>query len=299
MLRKKLFRDLRQNFSQFFVIFLMVLLSVMVFAGVHAYMDGMRISGEENYKKYNLADMWLTSEGFSEKELKKVLANDNVLAANRKLTLQVTPEGMDDVTLEVNFIEDNDVCSMYVFDGEAFDADSSDGIWLDMEFAKARGLKVGDPITLSYEMYSVDAIIAGLVETPDHAYSIKDSTEIFPDHNTFGYAYLSKKALPAMLANFVPFPFIMVDLEDPDLFDETKKELEEAIPSILAVTGREELASYAGYQSEVEEGETYSFVFTALFLFYEAVHGRDDRENRDEKEQCSKYKRVGLTFLYC
>ena len=36
MLKKKLFRDLKQNLSQFFVIFLMVILSVMVFAGVHA-----------------------------------------------------------------------------------------------------------------------------------------------------------------------------------------------------------------------------------------------------------------------
>lgn len=295
MLRKKLFRDLRQNLSQFFVIFLMVLLSVMVFAGVHAYMDGMRISGEEIYQEYNLADMWLTSEGFSEKELETVLENDNVLAAERKLTLQVTPDGMDDVTLELNFIEKNDVCSMYVFDGEAFDAESSDGMWLDKEFADARGLEVGDTVTVRYEIYSVDAVIAGLVETPDHAYSIKDSTEIFPDHNTFGYAYLSKKALPDMLAGFVPFPYIMVDLKDPDLFDETKKELEEAIPSIVAVTGRDELASYAGYQSEVEEGETYSFVFTALFLFIAilSVITTMNRFVKKERTQIGTLKALG------
>ncbi len=295
MLKKKLFRDLRQNLSQFFVIFLMVLLSVMVFAGVHDYMDGMRISGEEIYKQYNLADMWLTSEGFSEKDLKTVLGSDNVLAANRKLTLQVTPDDMDDVTLEVNFIEDNDVCAMYVFDGEGFDPDSRDGMWIDKEFANARGLKVGDPITLRYELYSVEAVIAGLVETPDHAYSIKDSTEIFPDHNTYGYAYLSKKALPDMLAGLVPFPFIMVDLKDPGLFDETKKELEEAIPSILAVTGRDELASYAGYQSEVEEGETYSFVFTALFLFIAilSVITTMNRFVKKERTQIGTLKALG------
>ena len=52
MLKKKLIRDLRRNWSQFFVIFMMVLLSVMVFAGVHAYMDGMRISAEQIYEKY-------------------------------------------------------------------------------------------------------------------------------------------------------------------------------------------------------------------------------------------------------
>ncbi len=266
MLRKKLIRDLRQNLSQFFVIFMMVLLSVMVFAGVHAYMDGMRISSEEIYDEYNLPDMWLTSEGFSDNDLEKVLADENVLAADRVLTVQVAPDNMEDVTLELNVIEDNDVSRMYVFEGEEFDPESTDGIWLDREFAKARGLNPGDSISMSYETLQVSAKIARLVETPDHAYSIKDSTEIFPDHNTFGYAYLSKNALPKLVRNMIPFPSIIVDLKDPDRYDETKAALQEAVPKILAVTGRQELASYVGYLSEVEEGETYSFVFTALFL---------------------------------
>ncbi len=295
MLRKKLFRDLRQNLSQFFVIFMMVFLSVMVFAGVHAYMDGMRVSSEEIYSEYNLADMWLTSEGFSEEELETVRANDNVTAADRKLTIQLTPDGMEDVTLEINIIEGNDVCSMYVFDGEAFDPESTNGLWLDKEFADARGLKVGDSITVSYEIYSVETVIKGLVETPDHAYSIKDSTEIFPDHNTFGYAYLPVSALPEIMAGFIPYPTIMVDLKDPDLYDKTKKELEEAIPQILAVTGRTELASYVGYQSEVEEGETYSFVFTALFLFIAilSVITTMNRFVKKERTQIGTLKALG------
>ncbi len=295
MLRKKLFRDLRQNLSQFFVIFMMVFLSVMVFAGVHAYMDGMRISGEKIYEKYHLADMWLTSEGFSEDDLETVRSNDNVAAANRKLTLQIAPDDMENATLEINIIEENDVCSMYLFEGEAFDPESTDGLWLDREFARARDLKVGDSITISYEIYSVKSVIRGLVETPDHAYSIKDSTEIFPDHHSFGYAYLSKNALPQILAGFIPFPTVMVDLKDPELFDETKKELEETIPSILAVTGRNELASYVGYQSEVEEGETYAFVFTALFLFIAilSVITTMNRFVKKERTQIGTLKALG------
>ena len=295
MLRKKLVRDLRRNLSQFFVIFMMVLLSVMVFAGVHAYMDGMRISAEEIYESHHLADMWLTGEGFTEEDLKKVLSHDNVLAANRVLTVQAAPDGMDDATLELNEIEANDVCRMYVFEGEAFDPESKDGMWLDKEFAKARGLKIGDSITIRYEMITVTAQIAGIVETPDHAYSIKDSTEIFPDHNTFGYAYLSKAALPEMIQSLVPFPSILVDLKETDRYDETKASLQEMVPGILAVTGREELPSYVGYQSEVEEGETYSFVFTALFLFIAilSVITTMRRFVRKERTQIGTLKALG------
>ena len=42
MLRKKAFRDIMKNKSQFITIFLMVFLGVFVFASVHSYMDGMK-----------------------------------------------------------------------------------------------------------------------------------------------------------------------------------------------------------------------------------------------------------------
>ena len=44
MLKKKMFRDIKQNLSQFITIFLMVLIGVMVYVGIEAYMDGMTLS---------------------------------------------------------------------------------------------------------------------------------------------------------------------------------------------------------------------------------------------------------------
>ena len=359
MLRKKLYRDLRLNLSQFFVIFIMVMLAVMAFGGVHAYMDGMRVSSEEIYSEYNLADMWLTGEGFSKEDLDKILANENVSAADRRLTLQGTLEGRDGVTLEMNFIESNDVCRMYVFDGEPFDAESAEGVWVDKEFAAANDCKVGDSMTLQYTSYSIDVKIAGLVETPDHAYSVKDSTQIFPDHATYGYVYLSGKAIPdevlkdaarqelaqidtsisddattgepsvvssaentaGALGNLlggltdtltdtivdtvldntdlhdqIPYPYMMIDLKDPALFDETRQQLEGEISSIVATTGRTELASWVGYNSEVEEGETYSFVFTFLLLLIAilSVITTMNRFIRKERTQIGTLKALGF-----
>ncbi len=41
MLRRKMFRDIRFNLSQFITIFLMVFMGIMVYAGIRSYMDGM------------------------------------------------------------------------------------------------------------------------------------------------------------------------------------------------------------------------------------------------------------------
>ena len=49
MLKKKMFRDIKQNLSQFITIFLMVLIGVMVYVGIEAYMDGMTSAASYSY----------------------------------------------------------------------------------------------------------------------------------------------------------------------------------------------------------------------------------------------------------
>ena len=60
---------------------------------------------------------------------------------------------------------------------------------------------------------------------------------------------------------------IIVDIDDTDKIDETKRNIENNIKSAIAVTDRNASSSYQSYNSEIEEGETYSKVFTFLFLF--------------------------------
>ena len=101
MLRKKTLRDIKYNKSQFFTIFLMVFLGVFVFAGVHAYMDGMQVSADNYYEKNNLQDLWLSGLNFSKDDLKQVKELDNIKDAERALTLTTTLDNYDDITIEI------------------------------------------------------------------------------------------------------------------------------------------------------------------------------------------------------
>ena len=367
MLRKKLFRELRQNAAQFVTIFLMVLISAFAFSGVHAYMDGMEDSADRYYRDYNLEDLWLVGENFTEDDLEAARAADNVQDAERVLAFQCNwarPEG--NVTIETNFIETNRISRFYVFEGEDFDPDR-DGLWLDYYLARNLGVKVGDEITLTNSGCSFACRVNGLIGTPDHVYAVKDSSVIFTDHHDFGFAYLSAKSFPEELAadmvikseemqsllgmtdmigtgwalakltgmsagdylrsleslqnaaesgedaeeemidldkidldaaldlagpvkdgsadaeqkmaflralmpdlsrsDLIVFPQMIIDAEDTEALTETKKALETAVPSALAVTDRTVSPSWAAYQSEVEEGRTYSVIFSGMFLF--------------------------------
>ena len=330
VLRKKQQRELWQEKGQFLVIFLMVFLGMLAFAGVHSYMDGMRFSGDRYYEENNLQDLWMYKEAFTVADLEKVRSLPNVRNAERVLTIPTTLEGFEDVTLETNFIESSSISSMYLFEGEEFSREKN-GVWLDRMLADAHNLKTGDEITFRYQDYTLTEMIRGLVYTPDHVYSVKDETAIFPDHSIYGYMYLSidefpedialkeirkeiaaRSGLPlanlvteGMIRTFLPeiaddhfhfFPVMLVDVEDTSMISETRALLEKEIDSVIAVTGREVSASWAGYHSEIEEGETYSVVFTFLFLFIAAlsVVTTMNRFVRRQRTQIGTLKALGV-----
>ena len=263
-LNKKILREIKLNKMQFFNIFIMVFLGVFVFAGVHAYMDGMKISGDKYYESNNLQDIWLSGENFTDEDLKNVKEISNVKNAERILNIRTELENYKDVSLDTNFIETNEISKMYIVDGEEFSKDKK-GVWLDSYLAKNLDLKVGDEITFKYKDYKMKEKILGLVTVPDHIYSVKDESTIFPTHKDFGFIYLSVNEFP--IQDYMIYNQIIVDIDDTDKIDETKRNIENNIKSAIAVTDRNASSSYQSYNSEIEEGETYSKVFTFLFLF--------------------------------
>ena len=289
-LTKKLLRDMKQNKMQFITIFLMVFLGVFVYAGIHAYMDGMQKSGDDYYTQYNLQDIWVSGKNFSKEDLEQIKSIQNVKDAERQLTI-TTLFKEKNFDLQTNFIESNNISKFYVIDGEGFDRNKS-GVWFDYYLAKNQDIKVGDIITLKYDNYEFKEKVLGLIESPDHVYVTKDETEVFPNHNTFGYVYLSINEFPkdyiinnAMkesgiegretfdmympdfkVEDYYVFTSVIVDIDDVSKINDTKTDIENNVKSALVVTDREVSASYKSYQSEIEEGDTYSSVFTALFL---------------------------------
>lgn len=264
MLRKKAIRDIRQNLSSFITIFLMAFLGVFAFAGIHAYMDGMEYSGDRFYEENNLQDLWLSGENFTDDDIDDILAIDGVTGAERALVINTDLDGYKDVVIETNFIENNDISRMYVADGKAFDKDS-DGMWFDKYLADNLGIKVGDELTLKYKDYKITGRVEGLVLVPDHVYSIKDASALFPTHDDYGFVYMSSDAFP--LKSHMVYTNTYVTIADDADEQKVKALIQSGIESAVAVTGRDASVSVLTYQSEVEEGSSYSAVFTFLFFF--------------------------------
>ena len=289
MLKRKMFRDIRKNLSQFITIFLMIMIGIMAYSGIKAYMDGMQKTADKFYSENNLQDLNVMGL-LNHNDLDLIKKIDNVKDAELKLSVTATTD--EDKVLLLNFIESNNISKFYIISGEEFNPNKS-GVWLDNFYAEENNIKVGDTILVKYESMELREEVLGLINVPDHLYDTRDESELYPDRKEFGFAYMStneitesyikelvmkeagitdEKVFNMAMPNFdykeyIPFSSIMVDVKNNDKRDDVKNNIEDKVENAKAIINIEDTASYVAYQGEIDEGKTYVGVFSGIFLF--------------------------------
>ena len=291
MLNIKMFRDIKRNITQFITIFLMVLIGIMVYTTMLSYSGAMQKSSDKYYEENNLFDLEVFGENFTKDDLINIKKLDNIKDAERKLTVKGINKND---TLEINFIESNNISKFYIIEGEKFDINKS-GVWVDNDYAKNNNIKIGDYIQVKYDYLDLKEKVIGLINTPDHVYTLKDSSALMPDKTTFGYVYLSVNEITEefvktsimkekgisnenIFNNLIPdfnykdyyiFNEIMIDLDkaDNNTINKSINNIENNINNVLLITKREDNSSVKFYQGEIDEGHDYVGIFSGLFIF--------------------------------
>ena len=320
MLKKKMFRDIKQNLSQFITIFLMVLIGVMVYVGIEAYMDGMTSAADNFYKNNNIQDLNVMGN-LSDKDLDKIKSLDNVRDVEKKLVVNAIDKDDKDKTYLLSFIDSNNISKFHIMDGEKFDVNKK-GAWVDNFYAEKNNLKVGDTIKIKYDTFSLEEKILGLINVPDHIYDVKDESEFVPNRENFGFVYLSVNEIPESyikdlvmkemkitdekifdkyVTNFnykeyIPYNYIMVDVNKKKNVTSVKEDIEDKVSNAKAIVKIEDTLSYQRYQGEIDEGASYVGIFSGLFLFIAmlSVITTMTRVIKKQKLQIGTMKALGI-----
>ncbi|MBR6274187.1 MAG: FtsX-like permease family protein, partial [Lachnospiraceae bacterium] len=266
MLRRKMFREIGKNLSQFITILLMVMIGVMAYSGIEAYMDGMITAADDFYESNNLQDLDVNGMNFTEKDLETVKSLPHVKNAERKLVLSAINSEDNDKSFSVSVIESNEISQFYVKDGVPFDA-NAEGAWVEEKYMEENKLKPGDKISFKYDILEFEFTILGAIQVPDHVYDIKDQSALLPDHESYGFVYISANAVPEAYRKFITYNDIMVDVDEKANVDEVKNSIEDALDNALAIVKIEDSLSYSTYQGEIDEGRGFVGIFSGLFLF--------------------------------
>ena len=242
----------------------MIALGIGVFVGMNMEWYSIDKNTAYLFDATGFADYRIVSEkGFSSEDADKIAALDGVDAVSRYLSIQVDVKEKQDESVALTVTENAEVSGFLLMEGNAYEKDSKDGIWLSDKYAAANDISVGDTLTFLYANKEIQGHVEGLVKSGEYLINVRDESQLMPDYTNFGFAYIS----PAMYENAVGFAYypqlnVISSLSKEDFSEKA----DDALQSTALILTKDETVSYAQADGEKEEGRTMGSVLPVLFL---------------------------------
>jgi putative ABC transport system permease protein len=196
MLRKKMLRDIKANFAQFFSIMILSLIAMWCYTGFQANVIGGNKARNDFENSSNFADGWIYGADFNEEQAKKIAAISGIKDVQRRTeVLGKADEKYNTAEMYCYFQNSADVTIPRTIEGADFNADDTDGLWLFSRFAETWGIKTGEKFTVHVMGLDIEKEVKGLIVTPEYEFACA-STDTDTDFHNIGFAYLSQKVLP-------------------------------------------------------------------------------------------------------
>lgn len=191
MLIKKMLRDVGNNRIQFLAIFIMAVLGTLIYAGLNCEWFTMEKQADAFYKKTNMSDFWVYGKTLDEKDLDSIKGINGVKTVEGRFKINANNKTINNNSeLQLNFVTTGEISKVVTKKGEEFSHDKK-GIWIDYEYAIANNIKIGEDIDLSFMGIDLSEEVCGFIISPEYIYNVKDDSEMIPNHEKFGYAFLS------------------------------------------------------------------------------------------------------------
>ena len=293
MLFKKLLRTVSKYKAQFISMIIMIALGMGVFVGFNIEW----YSIERNTAKYmddnNYADYRIySSEGFSENDINNILSIDGVDDASRWFATDVGVTGKE-ANISLNVIEKYGISTFEVIEGEEYNKDNINGIWLSNLFAKEKEIKLNDTISIDYGGSSFDLKVIGLIKSPEYMVCTAGDNQLMPDYSLYGYGFVTPTTFKSKAGfNFYSQISIKSNLNKEDI----ENKINDALSKTILLLSLDENKPYAAAQGEIEEGKTMGSILPVLFMLIAILTmvTTMHRIMASEKTQIGTFKALGF-----
>ena len=253
MLRRKLFRDMRQNAMQFIALISLCMLGVFLFSGIDSFALITQASNDTFFQDNHLAHFFVTLESADRHALACLRAMDGVADAQAPFTMAMDVDLPGDPKLYVPaFVGEMRINTPYILEGSALSPSDKRGCLLQEAFARERGLRVGDSITIEYQGMRYLLSIRGIVNSPEYI-SLSDGMTI--DFSQYGYILVNAQAFSE-----IPLTQIIVLLEAGADADAVRAKIERTLPTASIIDRRTHLST-ARVESNAQMFRDLSILF--------------------------------------
>ncbi|PXA82255.1 hypothetical protein DCC26_01055 [Auritidibacter sp. NML120779] len=258
---RKLWRDLREHWTQFIAVSLMAALSVLIFSGLEGGWRGIESELDTFATEHEMPDAWVTGLALNEDDVEQFEDLEGVDQASLVASVPVTrTDDSSEDELSLSTAEDAGINAPYIVEGAS--VSDEDGVWVDVAYAEANSISTGEELIVSRDGTDMSLPVNGLILQPDKiAYT--GTGLVAPDPASFGYGVVNDEIL-ADLAGTEPVEQTISVLGDPDVVHAEAPDL--LGDRYLSFSDRETHPHVATAYERVTQIQSLSYLFSSLFL---------------------------------
>ena len=270
----RLIRQIKDTKGQFISITLMVVLALMTYISLNMVGDNLKVSLDTYYEMTNFGDIFTEVVKIPNNAVKNLESIPGVVKAQGRVTADVlfrTEDPEEKVRVRMISIPDEEyiINDNFVIEGEGIPKEVNHVVVLE-QFAKARGIKLGDKITPYISGREHSLIVTGIIGNPEFIYLMESEVNILPDPAKFGILYVSEEMAQSTLGFQGSYNEIVLktDKAYDDRIDEIIEEIEDVLDpyGLKKVVKKENQLSNNIMEQEIGQLESMSASITILFL---------------------------------
>lgn len=261
----KLRRDLRKNWQQFFSVFLMSLLSVLIFVGLQGAWHGLEKSLDSFISSSNVPDIWVQTTNLTDYEVDQIKSLDGVksVVPETRITTEIDSKSNSDKYLILDSFSTSSQQIANVTEGAKFSSTVDNGIWINKEYAASNNLSVGDNLKITLAGKTANVKILGFVQSADRIYFTGSLEYIAPNYNNYAYGYISKNTMDKLLGTRVPSNLVEIYSSNADIRDEIEDILGN---KLVTYYNQKTLTDVSEATDRVGQIRNLSYLFSFIFI---------------------------------
>ncbi|QSZ26564.1 ABC transporter permease [Aceticella autotrophica] len=267
-LLRKLLRDLWDMRIQFFSVFLMSFLGVLIYTGIEGVWLGMDKQLNAWIKTSNLADAWVSGNMVSDGDISKIKNLNGIkevqptIIINTKADISNNTRDLQLMSINPNR---NSISKPYIIAGDSF-SESQNAVWINEDFAKENHININDNIKVSVNKKQITLIVRGLILSPEYISYTGSTTALQPDYKQYGYGYVSEQTMKQILKVSGYNQLKLIYSSDTNFSD-----LEQKIENILGakyynISDRTNFRGISNYIDKIAQIRKLSILFSLVFF---------------------------------
>ncbi|MGI6553820.1 MAG: ABC transporter permease [Bacillota bacterium] len=273
MLCRKVLRDMKENKGAYAACIVVIIIGLTIFTSFSAVTDNLTLAQRNFYRDQNFADGFAEVRRMPYREIEKLKQIPGIKDIQGRMVEDVrvfTPDGESDVYLRlvsVDPLKENPINGVHLTEGLPLKKGAMQ-IWVDSKFFEANNLKLNQEIEIIAEGRKRSLHLVGAGQSPEFIYAMRNSSDIYPDPEKFGIAYIPLDSMQKIFSNRNTVNSIIFTLQPGAAYSSVEQELEPKLKKfgLENLYPRKDQTSDLLLTSELKGIQAMSTSIPALFL---------------------------------